>query len=359
MDLKCLSYFVAVVEAGSLGRASIRLRIAQPALGWQIRKLEEELGLELMTRHSRGVEPTEAGLRLLGHARAILTRTQEAVAELRSLTDEAQGTIVLGMTPSVNALLTVPLLKRLSAEAPQIRIRPVEELSAVLSEWVANGRLDIAIGFPVTELDGLCCEPLLGESHYFIEKVSPGAPAGGTIPFADAVGHDLVMTIMSSRWQRFLEEAAIARGRSLNVVHRMQSVATLRELVMQGVAATILPLGCVAREVAGGALRARRIVDPEINRDIVLQRADARPGTKAERVVCDMIRQLVAETMANSPGFWVPAQTGAVAPFSAVGQSTPRHAPSPSPRPLSPVDRTAQRAGRAERSPSFDDLLRV
>jgi hypothetical protein len=132
MDLKCLNYFVTVIECGSFARASARLRIAQPALGWQIRKLEEELGAQLLLRHSRGVEPTDAGLRMLGHARVILARAQEAAAELRSLASEPQGTVVLGLTPSVNAMLTLPLLKRLSAEAPQIRMRPVEELSSGL-----------------------------------------------------------------------------------------------------------------------------------------------------------------------------------------------------------------------------------
>ena len=367
MDLKCLGYFVAVIECGSFARASARLRIAQPALGWQIRKLEEELDVQLLTRHSRGVEPTEAGLRLLGHARAILGRAQEAVAELRNFASEPQGTVVIGMTPSVNALLTVPLLKRLSAEAPQIRIRPVEELSAVLSEWVANGRLDLAIGFPITELEGLSCEPLLGEAHYFIETARPGESTSGTIPFAEAARHDLVMTIMSHRYRSFLEETAKAHGGTISIVHQMQSVATLRDLVMQGVAKAILPLGVVAREVAAGTLTARRVVEPEINREVVLLRPESRSPTKAEQIVCDMIRQLVAETMVASPGFWFPAQTATPA-LGSFADARPREdqrgaktakQPAPAGTETTSDESRTQRGGRGGRSTSFDDLLRV
>jgi LysR family nitrogen assimilation transcriptional regulator len=67
--LRQLKYFVAIVEAGNMTRAAEQLHVAQTALGMQIRQLEEGLGVALLIRHSRGVEPTKAG-RLL-HARAV------------------------------------------------------------------------------------------------------------------------------------------------------------------------------------------------------------------------------------------------------------------------------------------------
>lgn len=360
MDLKCLNYFVTVIESGSFARASARLRIAQPALGWQIRKLEEELGAQLLIRHSRGVEPTDAGLRMLGHARAILARAQEAAAELRSLTSEPQGTVVLGLTPSMNAMLTVPLLRRLSAEAPQIRVRPVEELSVVLTEWMATGRLDLAIGFPITSLGGLVWEPLLGEAIYFVERAKPGATTGGTITFAEAARRELVLTVTSQRYKAFLEKIAEPHGIEIKIVHQMQSVATLRDLLIQGTAATIMPLGVVAREVAAGTLAARRVIEPEINREVVLFQPDSRPPSKAEQIVVSMIRELVVDTMVQSPGFWVPIQPGVKLAMGADDAQLPRD----SRQGANEDERFAVRAassparGKGERSGSFDDLLR-
>ena len=72
MDLRQLEYFVQVADHGSFTRASAYLRIAQPALSRQVRSLEIELRQSLMKRNGRGVTLTEAGQRLLAHARGIL-----------------------------------------------------------------------------------------------------------------------------------------------------------------------------------------------------------------------------------------------------------------------------------------------
>lgn len=71
MNLQRLEYFVAVVDAGSVSRASVILDVSQPALSRQIALLEEEVGHRLLTRHGRGIEPTETGHALLGHARGL------------------------------------------------------------------------------------------------------------------------------------------------------------------------------------------------------------------------------------------------------------------------------------------------
>ena len=87
MDIRQLSYFVRVAELGSFSRASTFLRVAQPALSRQIHNLEVELKERLLIRNGRGVEPTEAGERLLSNARGILRlieRTYEDIENARN-----------------------------------------------------------------------------------------------------------------------------------------------------------------------------------------------------------------------------------------------------------------------------------
>ena len=81
MNLRQLKYFVGVVEAGNMTRAAEQLHVAQTALGMQIRQIEEDLGVALLVRHSRGVEPTKAGNLLLSRALEILRLVEETRKE--------------------------------------------------------------------------------------------------------------------------------------------------------------------------------------------------------------------------------------------------------------------------------------
>jgi DNA-binding transcriptional LysR family regulator len=82
VSLSQLEYFVAVAEEGHVGRASRRLRVAQPAVSRQIHKLEDELGAPLFERTPRGMRLSKAGAVFLGHARAILGGVQAARAAM-------------------------------------------------------------------------------------------------------------------------------------------------------------------------------------------------------------------------------------------------------------------------------------
>ncbi len=79
MDLRQLRYFSSVVELGSFSRAAKHLRVAQPALSQHVRHMEDELGVALLHRTAHGVLPTEAGERLLRHAKTILDRRPAAM----------------------------------------------------------------------------------------------------------------------------------------------------------------------------------------------------------------------------------------------------------------------------------------
>ena len=104
MDIRQLRYFSEIVEAKlhSGGQSGSH---CPAGAGLQIRKLEDELGVELLRRHSRGVEATEAGTVLLRHANAILKQVEQARQEVMDLS-ASRGEIVLGITPTASALLS-------------------------------------------------------------------------------------------------------------------------------------------------------------------------------------------------------------------------------------------------------------
>src|SRR5690348_13499350 len=122
MDLRQLKYFVRVVELKSFTKAAEQLHIAQPSLGLQIRKLEDELETKLLERHSRGIEPTEAGLLLFQEANELLERAARTKQRILDMKGPPRGKVVLGMTPTVNALLSAELVRACHSELPQVAL---------------------------------------------------------------------------------------------------------------------------------------------------------------------------------------------------------------------------------------------
>jgi LysR family nitrogen assimilation transcriptional regulator len=108
MDLKQLGYFVEVCESGSFSKAGVRLNLAQPSISRQVALLETELGQRLLERNGRGVQPTEAGQALLTHARVMLAAAMQARHEIREMTSEPAGKVVIGLPHRVAAGPTPP-----------------------------------------------------------------------------------------------------------------------------------------------------------------------------------------------------------------------------------------------------------
>jgi DNA-binding transcriptional LysR family regulator len=97
MELRELKSFVAAVEEGGMSAAARRLHVSQSALSQTINSLEREVGVKLLVRSSAGVRPTEAGITLLGEARAVLARYAQAVRTMADYTAEGSGVIRLGI----------------------------------------------------------------------------------------------------------------------------------------------------------------------------------------------------------------------------------------------------------------------
>ncbi|MEY2781375.1 MAG: HTH-type transcriptional regulator CynR, partial [Pseudomonadota bacterium] len=142
MDFKQLQAFVSVAEQGSFTRAAQQLNVAQPALSRLVRALELELRQTLLERNGRGARPTQAGKRLLDHARGILHQLDRAHEDMAQLRGGQTGSIALGLPPSVARVLTVALTRAFRAELPAVHLTIREDLSFALQDGLQQGRLD-------------------------------------------------------------------------------------------------------------------------------------------------------------------------------------------------------------------------
>src|SRR5215831_12996128 len=174
MDLKKLDYFVHVADLRSFTKAASMLSIAQSALSHQVRQLEMELDQNLLYRNGRGVTPTEAGRRLLGHARGILMQVRRAHDELSETKDAMVGHVTLGMPPSVARLLTVPLIKSFRNSFPKGSLAIAEALSVPVVERLIEGRVDIGLVYNPMPLPSVEIRPLQQQEIYLISPESAG-----------------------------------------------------------------------------------------------------------------------------------------------------------------------------------------
>lgn len=140
LDLRRLEYFVAVAEELHFGRAAARLHLAQPSLSYQVRRLEDELGVTLLARSSRRVELTPAGQALMRDGRRTLTQARRAIAAVRAAGEEC---LTVGFGGSAASELLPHVLRAFSDRFPAIQVA-VHELSLDGAADIIDGRVDIA-----------------------------------------------------------------------------------------------------------------------------------------------------------------------------------------------------------------------
>ena len=143
MELRHLRYFVAVGEEQHYGRASRRLRVAQPALSRQIQDLEEEIGFKLFERLPRGVKLNPAGKLFLDDARRILQEISDAAARAARVARGRSGTLRVGFTENASWRGVVPdSFRRFREQQPdaELQLHPAASLDQI--EAIRAGRLD-------------------------------------------------------------------------------------------------------------------------------------------------------------------------------------------------------------------------
>ncbi|RSD23961.1 LysR family transcriptional regulator [Amycolatopsis eburnea] len=143
MEIREMRAFVAVVEAGTMSKAARQLHLSQPALSQTITALERRLGLQLLVRTSTGVRTTDAGATLLGEARAVLARHDQALAALARHT--TTGVLRVGVPLELPPELLPSALARLAAAYPETRVQARHLSSVAQVAALRAGELDVGL----------------------------------------------------------------------------------------------------------------------------------------------------------------------------------------------------------------------
>lgn len=268
MRLRQLENFIAVCNLGSISQAAERMHVAQPALGLQVRGLEDEMGVQLLERHARGVRPTQAGLLVVDWATETISNTKALKQKLRAAASDMAGSVTLGLTPSLATAFALPVLHEVQREMPNLRLHLTEALGHLLRDWVKAGRVDIALVFDGPGGASADTSKLLTESLYFVTAQGSPQAKSGTIDLSEALEHPLAIAGAGDSLRAAVEHAAKSLDLPLNVEYEIQSVNVILKLVRNGLASTILPIPMVLEHLRAGDLVARRIESPALTRDL-------------------------------------------------------------------------------------------
>lgn len=144
MELRQLHYFTTVVASGSFTAAAAALHMSQPPLSVSIAKLEREVGVSLLVRTPRGVEPTSAGRYLLDAASRIQGDVDEIISTLRQFGQGTVGSLTLAAVPVLNWFRIPQVLRSFALSTPEVEIRLVDPPPWQALDMLENRTADIA-----------------------------------------------------------------------------------------------------------------------------------------------------------------------------------------------------------------------
>jgi len=239
MTLTQLRYFLAVVDQRGFVKASGRVFVAQSALSTQIKKLEDELGAQLLVRGTEGIRLTAAGEVLCMRARSVfaeLAACQREICEL--VTEVPRGTVRVGITMALSRIVTVPLLHRVQSQWPGISLHIREALSSDIEQGLAQGELDLGVGLASGEPDDL-----LREEHlYLVGAFGSCGPTGPPIDLSELPDVPLLLPTRRYTARMLIDDEVARLGRSLAVRMELDSLEQSMELVMAGEVQTVMLL---------------------------------------------------------------------------------------------------------------------
>lgn len=263
MDLRILNTFIQVAELGSFTRAAERLSFSQPTVSFQIKQLEEELGVQLFDRIGHTVTLTDGGRAALEYAQSILRTSDEMISEVSSQR-QPEGLVRIAMADSLCAPLMLGCLADMRREYPLVSLKVMTAGTAELFRLLDHNEVDL-----VCTLDS----HIFGGSYVISneEKVgvhfvcSAGSPlAAGEISLDRLMGESFLLTEKGMSYRRLLDEHLARLSLEIEPTLELSSAHLLCQLVSEGEGVSFLPDYVTEDAVAAGRLVRLSVKDVEV-----------------------------------------------------------------------------------------------
>ena len=299
MELHQLEYFVAVAEEASFTRAASRVHVAQPGVSAQVRRLESELGQQLLDRSGRSVRLTEVGSAVLPFARAALDAVANARLAVDDLAGLVRGQVTVGMVSGCALPVLAELLAGFHDHHPGVAIALVEDNSDRLVERLRDGRLDLALIGSAEQAPADIDSVVLVDEE-LVAVVAPGHPltsgsasasagagaGAGAITIRQLRDLPLVSLPRGTGVRAALDAACAAAGFTPRIVFEASALPMVVELAGRGLGLAVVPASIPN---GPGILR---ITDPRLRSRLELAWPSAPAANPAARALIEQARAL-------------------------------------------------------------------
>jgi DNA-binding transcriptional LysR family regulator len=241
MEIRQLEYFVSVVETSSFTKAAEKQYVSQPCVTHSIRKLEEELGIELFDRSQKKAQLTDEGRRFHLRACKLLTELRDTLTEMNELRNLARGTINLAIPPMIGSCLFPYLFTSFQTHYPQLTLNVYEEGSFAAHRLIEQEELDL--GIIILPEQGLgTLETVYLTQQEILLAVALNHPLANekSVPFS-TLRQEKFILFKSNFFQRHLIlDRCQQAGIEPNIVFNSSQIETVKSLVTHGVGISFL-----------------------------------------------------------------------------------------------------------------------
>ena len=297
MDTRQLAAFCAVVERASFSQAAEQLGVTQPAVSLQIRSLEKRLGLQLLDRSGRRVEPTDAGRRLYRSALRLLALEEQLLAELgEEVEGELTGRLEIGASTGPGGTVIPVVLCEFQERHPEVHVALTVSDTQRIVEQVARRELELGVVGAARRHRGVVFEP------FFRDEVVLAVPRGHrfadrTISLDELQKEPLVLMQEGAGVRQVIDDElreAGVRLRDLDVRLELGLQESARSAVLAGYGVTFISRAAVEADVGAGTLAVSRVEGLDASREISLVRASGRAETRVGQAFVDFARARLA-----------------------------------------------------------------
>lgn len=291
IDFLGLHAFVAIAERGSFQNAAAHLNLSQTALSHRIRKLEEDLGVKLLSRTTREVSLTQAGLNLLPKVKETIESLALSLDQLRHEGRSRQETLSIGCLPTIASGRLPRALQRFQERHPNVAVRIYDNSASEISDLVQSGTVEFGITLVASHRWDFEIEMLIKDPFTLVCSEEHPLASQPSVSWSDLSGEPLIRVSQQTGNRMIIDDALGSRREALNWRFEVQHLQTAIALAAAGVALTVVPR--MALDAVGErGLKLVPLRNPSIARQIGIV---SRRGTPLSPMA-DELRRIILQT---------------------------------------------------------------